>query len=115
MNLYLTIITTALVVTQIIRLIQNNIQLRRQRKEIDKTLAWFKDNDVSQRDFEVQRECFYLLRNKLSREEQEKKGDKSTWQKGYDCGHEDGYKCGYAERMEEETAHRDESGDVIMW
>lgn len=75
MTIYLTIITTVLVVTQIIRLIQNHIQLRRQRKMLSKDLAWIRDNNITERDFDVQREVFYLLRNKLTREEQEKKAD----------------------------------------
>lgn len=68
MNIYLAIITTVLVITQIIRLIQNAIQLYRQEKTIAKELAWIKDNDISERDFDVQRDCFYLLRQYLERE-----------------------------------------------
>ena len=68
MNIYLAIITTVLVLTQIVRLIQNAIQLHRQEKAIAKDLAWIKDNDISERDFEVQRDCFYLLRDYLERE-----------------------------------------------
>ena len=68
MNTYLAIITTVLVLTQIVRLIQNAIQLRRQNKAFTKDLAWIKDNDISQRDFDVQRDCFYLLRDYLERE-----------------------------------------------
>ena len=69
MNIYLAIITTVLVITQLIRITQNHIQLRRQSRKIDKAIGWIKDNDVSQRDFEVQREVFYLLRDKLKGEE----------------------------------------------
>lgn len=61
MNTYLVIITTVLVVTQLIRITQNQISLFRQRKKIDNTLAWMKDNDVSERDFDVQRKVFYLF------------------------------------------------------
>lgn len=68
MNIYLTIITTVLVVTQIIRVTQNHIQLRRQRKEIDKAVRWIKDNDISEVDFAVQREVFYRLRDWLRKE-----------------------------------------------
>lgn len=68
MNTYLAIITTALVLTQIVRLIQNAIQLRRQEAAIAKDLAWLKDRDISERDFDVQRDCFYLLRDYLERE-----------------------------------------------
>lgn len=68
MNIYLAIITTVLVLTQIIRLIQNAIQLHKQEKAIAKDLAWIKDTDISKRDFDVQRDCFYLLRQYLERE-----------------------------------------------
>lgn len=69
MNTYLTIITTTLVVTQIIRVTQNAINLHRQNNEIKKTIKWFEDRDVSERDFDVQRECFYLLRDYLKGKE----------------------------------------------
>ena len=63
MNTYLAIITTVLVLTQIVRVTQNAIQLHRQGQQIEKDLAWIKDNDISERDFETQRDCFYLLRD----------------------------------------------------
>lgn len=65
MNIYLTIMVTILVSTQIIRITQNHIQLTRQRKEIEKTLNWIKDNDVSEKDFEIQRDVYYLLYDEL--------------------------------------------------
>lgn len=68
MNIYLTIMVTVLVLTQVIRITQNAIQLHRQEKRIAKDLAWIKDNDISERDFDVQRDCFYLLRDYLERE-----------------------------------------------
>lgn len=68
MNIYLAIITTVLVLTQIVRLIQNAIQLHRQEKAIARDLAWIKDRDISERDFDAQRDCFYLLRDYLERE-----------------------------------------------
>lgn len=68
MNIYLTIITTVLVITQIIRITQNAIQLHRQNKAIDKDLAWLKDRDITERDFDVQRDCFYLLRTYLEQQ-----------------------------------------------
>lgn len=71
MTTYLTIITTVLVLTQIIRITQNHISLFRQEKEIKKTVGWIKDNDVSERDFKVQREVFYMLYEKLKEGEQE--------------------------------------------
>ena len=71
MTTYLTIITTILVLTQIIRITQNHISLFRQEKKIKKTVGWLKDNDVSERDFEVQRQVFYMLYNKLKKENAE--------------------------------------------
>lgn len=71
MTTYLTIITTVLVLTQIIRITQNHISLFRQEKEIKKNIGWIKDNSVSERDFEVQREVFYMLYEKLKEGEQE--------------------------------------------
>ena len=68
MTTYLTIITTVLVITQIIRIIQNNISLFRNRKKIEHTISWIKDNDISERDFEIQREVFYLLYEKLKKD-----------------------------------------------
>lgn len=68
MNIYLAIITTVLVLTQIVRLIQNAIQLHRQNAQFTKDLAWIKDHDISERDFDVQRDCFYLLRQYLEKE-----------------------------------------------
>ena len=65
MNTYLAIITTVLVLTQIVRVTQNAIQLHNQEKHISKDLAWLKDNDISEKDFIVQRQCFYLLRDWL--------------------------------------------------
>lgn len=68
MSTYLTIMVTVLVVTQIIRVTQNAINLRRQAGEIRKTLKWFDEQDISEKDFETQREVFRLLRDKLVKE-----------------------------------------------
>ena len=68
MNVYLAIMTTVLVLTQVVRITQNAIQLRRQEKAIAKDLAWLKDRDISERDFDVQRDCYYLLRDYLEHE-----------------------------------------------
>ena len=68
MNTYLTIMVTVLVATQIIRITQNAINLHRQSIKIEKTVGWIKDNDVSERDFRVQRDCFYLLRMWLEKQ-----------------------------------------------
>ena len=71
MTTYLTIITTALVITQIIRLIQNAINLHRQNQQIERDLSWIKDRDITQRDFDVQKQCFYLLKEWLEKQNEE--------------------------------------------
>ena len=71
MTTYLTIITTVLVITQVIRLIQNAINLHRQNQAIERDLSWIKDRDITQRDFDTQKECFYLLRNWLKKHNEE--------------------------------------------
>ena len=71
MTTYLTVITTVLVVTQIIRLIQNSISLHRQSKLIERDLSWIKDRDITQRDFDTQKECFYLLKEWLEKQKGE--------------------------------------------
>ena len=68
MNTYLTIMVTVLVATQIIRITQNHISLFKQEKEIKKVCGWIKNNDVSERDFEIQRKVFYMLYDKLAKE-----------------------------------------------
>ena len=65
MNVYLAIIKTVLVLTQIIRVTQNHIQLKRQEGKIKETLDWFERQDISEQDFVVQRQCFYLLHDWL--------------------------------------------------
>ncbi len=69
MSIYLTIMVTVLVATQVIRITQNHIQLYRQRKEIEKTLGWIKDNDISEVDFQTQREVYQMLHKWLSEKE----------------------------------------------
>ena len=68
MQIYLTIITTVLVLTQIVRLIQNAIQLHRQETAIARQLAWLKDRDVTEEDFDNQRNAMLLLRMWLEKE-----------------------------------------------
>lgn len=68
MEVYLTIMVTVLVATQIIRVTQNHISIIRQQKKIDETCSWLKENDISEKDFEIQRKVFYLLYKKLMKE-----------------------------------------------
>lgn len=58
-EIYLVIITTALVLTQIIRLIQNAIQLRRQNKMIKAQLEGLED--VTNLDIQNQRKMHRLV------------------------------------------------------
>lgn len=57
MNTYLAIITTILVLTQIIRVTQNAMQLRRYGKQIDAI------GDCTKEDIEIQKKAFrYMVR-----------------------------------------------------
>ena len=69
MTTYLTIMVTVLVATQIIRLIQNAVSLRRQHEDVLRHIVWFDKHEVSEEDFDIQRECFYLLWKKLKEED----------------------------------------------
>lgn len=71
MNIYLTIMVTILVSTQIIRIIQNAIELHRQNKKINETLPFLKDYYVTDNDLRIQKEVFIMLHNKLTEEEEE--------------------------------------------
>ena len=62
MTTYLTIITTVLVLTQIIRITQNYISLRRQEKVFDDDLK------ITREDFEYQRKAYRLLAERLEME-----------------------------------------------
>jgi hypothetical protein len=60
MDTYLAIITTVLVISQIIRVIQNATQLRRQKILFEKQLKELADMEVTERDFETQRKAYRL-------------------------------------------------------
>lgn len=64
MDKYLVIITTTLVITQIIRVAQNTIQLRRQLRMMKERLAHL--DDVSNEDLNMQKEAFRLIVEHLS-------------------------------------------------
>lgn len=61
MNIYLAIITTVLVVTQIIRLIQNAVQLHRQNVLFKKQLGDLADMELTEKDFEAQKKAYRLI------------------------------------------------------
>lgn len=64
MNTYLTIITTVLVLTQVIRITQNHIQLRRQNKLFKAQLGQIAD--VTQDDLDMQRDVYRMLYAELT-------------------------------------------------
>ena len=70
MTVYLTIMVTVLVATQVIRITQNTIQLYRQKKDIERNLEWFNEREVKKEDFDCQREVMYLLRERLRGEQE---------------------------------------------
>lgn len=61
MTTYLTIITTVLVVTQIIRVTQNAIQIHRQNVLFKKQCAEVRDLEIMKADFEMQRKAYKLI------------------------------------------------------
>ena len=61
MNTYLAIITTVLVVTQIIRLIQNAVQLHRQNVLFKKQLGQLANCEPTEEDFETRRKANLLI------------------------------------------------------
>ena len=61
MEIYLAIITTVLVVTQIIRLIQNAVQLRRQNVLFMEELGHLADTKITKEDFDTQRMAYRLI------------------------------------------------------
>ena len=66
MTVYLTIITTILVVTQVIRIVQNTINLYRNNKVYEAQLKQIED--VTQEDLETQREAYRLMVEHFKRE-----------------------------------------------
>lgn len=61
MNTYLAIITTVLVLTQIIRVTQNAITLRRQNVLFKKQCEEVRDLEIMKEDFEIQRKAYKLI------------------------------------------------------
>ena len=61
MNTYLAIITTVLVVTQIVRLIQNAMQLHKQNVLFKEQLQQLADCEPTKQDFENQRKAYRLI------------------------------------------------------
>lgn len=68
MNTYLAIITTVLVITQIIRVTQNHIQIRKQNVVYKKQLGELADLEIQKEDFEYQKKAYRLIVEKLQGE-----------------------------------------------
>ena len=68
MNNYLVVITTVLVITQVIRITQNAISLHRQKVEFKKNLGELAEWEVKKEDFEMQRKAWRLIVEKLENE-----------------------------------------------
>ena len=78
MNTYLAIITTVLVITQIVRLIQNAVQLHRQNVLFKKQLGHLADCNLTKQDFENQRKAYRLIVDYLEEKAQYKICDKEA-------------------------------------
>ena len=65
MNTYLAIITTVLVITQIVRIIQNAVQLHRQNVLFKEELGQLANCNPTEQDFENQRKAYRLIVNYL--------------------------------------------------
>ena len=69
MNTYLAIITTVLVITQIVRIIQNAVQLHRQNVLFKEELGQLANCNPTKQDFENQRKAYRLIVNYLEHKE----------------------------------------------
>lgn len=68
MNTYLAIITTVLVITQIVRISQNHIQLHRQNTLFKKQMGDLAEYELAKEDFETQRKAYRLIVEKLEKQ-----------------------------------------------
>lgn len=66
MNIYLTIMVTVLVISQIVRCAQNHIHLKRQMTLLEKQLGQI--DDITQEDLDLQKETYRLLHDWLKEE-----------------------------------------------
>ena len=78
MEIYLAIITTALVVTQIVRVCQNHIQLRRQNVLFKEQLGHLAKCNPTEEDFENQRKAYRLIVDYLET------GEENMWKGRYE-------------------------------
>lgn len=74
MNIYLVIITTVLVITQIIRIVQNTVNLHRQNEMLKRNIESL--DDVTNEDIRTQKKVFRLLLERLeSEDDDDRKAD----------------------------------------
>ena len=78
MNTYLAIITTVLVITQIVRIIQNAVQLHRQNVLFKEELGQLANCNPTEQDFENQRKAYQLIVDYLEEKAQCKICDKDA-------------------------------------
>lgn len=78
MNTYLAIITTVLVITQIIRVIQNAVQLHRQHILFMEELGQLAGTKITKEDFDTQRKAYRLIVEYLEY------GEEKLWKGRYD-------------------------------
>ena len=76
MNTYLVIITTVLVLTQVIRIVQNTISLHKHNKMINAELNRL--GNISNEDIEIQKEAYRLIVSRLRFEECSKRSDNNA-------------------------------------
>lgn len=68
MNTYLAIMVTILILTQIVRISQNAIQLRRQQKLFEAQLGSL--DEITQEDLDMRRKAYRLIVDYLERHEE---------------------------------------------
>ena len=78
MNTYLAIITTVLVITQIVRLIQNAVDLHRQNVLFKEQLGHLADCNPTKQDFENQRKAYRMIVDYFEEKAQYKICDKEV-------------------------------------
>lgn len=71
MNTYLAIMTTVLVVTQVVRVIQNAVQLHRQHILFKEELGHLADTKITEEDFNTQRKAYRLIVDYLQQGEED--------------------------------------------
>ena len=70
MDIYLVIITTVLVITQVIRIAQNTINLHRQNVIYKKQLGELDDLELKKEGFEYQRKAYRLIVERLEKQDE---------------------------------------------